>query len=156
MLRKHLSTHGVGGGFPKQEKTDDPAALPGSALRRGHGVACAQSEIGAINALLLVLRGQIAETDGLTILAAYDEKNDIVVYNTTIETVSAADASLVFYPDSESYSSVLKSSQTLYEHMRVLLDTIDSDVSVSVSISSNEGKLIFAYVDGRDVTAFLD
>ncbi|MEA4999565.1 MAG: hypothetical protein VB087_09280 [Candidatus Limiplasma sp.] len=109
----------------------------------------------ALNALL-VLRGQIAETDGLTILAAYDEKNDIVVYNTTIETVSAADASLVFYPDSESYSSVLKSSQTLYEHMRVLLDTIDSDVSVSVSISSNEGKLIFAYVDGRDVTAFLD
>ena len=122
----------------------------------GTAFARAQSEIDAINALLLVLRGQIEETDGLTILAAYDEKNDIVVYNTTIETVSAADASLVFYPDSESYSSVLKSSQSLYESMRVLPDSIDSDVSVSVSISSNEGKLIFAYVDGRDVTAFLD
>ena len=145
---------GLEAGFPNRRKRTTLLLCPVVLCAAGTALPARKAK-SALNALL-VLRGQIAETDGLTILAAYDEKNDIVVYNTTIETVSAADASLVFYPDSESYSSVLKSSQTLYEHMRVLLDTIDSDVSVSVSISSNEGKLIFAYVDGRDVTAFLD
>lgn len=105
---------------------------------------------------MLVLRGYIAETDGLTILAAYDENSDGVAYSTNIEKGIAAEPSPVLFADSESYSSLLKSSQSLYESMRVLPDSIDSDVSVSVSISSNEGKLIFAYVDGRDVTAFLD
>jgi hypothetical protein len=117
--------------------------------------ARSQSEIDAINTAATIYQSAATDNETIVMAIGYDATNDIFIINTKMKKMTTANAKNSFYAGTSAYDDVLENAETLYDGTKERFNNAGINVDIAITCTSSSDDLIFAYMNGTDMTEYI-